>query len=129
MPLEQADFNGLSPLVCACQHGINSLAIVQLLVEAGADVNFTVHSINMTALHWAAFNGDVDTCGYLLAVGAAVTYSSQDYTAVDIAGICNYPELVQYFAETLSARVSKPFAAEHQKLGKTMNQSFQISEI
>jgi ankyrin repeat protein len=54
------------------------LAIVQLLVEAGANVNFTVQPIKMTALHWAAFNGDSATCAYLLDVGASVTFSSQD---------------------------------------------------
>jgi ankyrin repeat protein len=88
------------------------LAIVKLLVAAGADVNFQVEPLKMTALHWAAFNADIATCRFLIENGANIIFSTQDFTPVDIAGMCGYPELVEYFTETLSNRVEKPSAEE-----------------
>jgi len=45
----------------------------------------------MTALHWATFNGDIDTCRHLMENEAEIVVSTQDYTAIDIAGFCKYP--------------------------------------
>ena len=66
----------------------------------------------MTALHWAAFNGDIATCRYLMEAGANIIFSEQDFTPIDIAGMCGYPELVEFFAEELSKRVQKPTPEE-----------------
>ena len=32
--------------------------VCEMLVEHGADVNFKVQYVNMTPLHWAAYNAD-----------------------------------------------------------------------
>jgi ankyrin repeat protein len=72
------------------------------LVENGADVNYSISPIKMTALHWAAFSGDIATCRYLCENGASFPFSTQDYSPVDIAGICGYAGVVKYFAEFLA---------------------------
>lgn len=46
------------------------MAVRELLAE-GADPN-AAHGDGMTGLHWAAFNGDVETAGLLVASGAAM---------------------------------------------------------
>lgn len=46
------------------------MAVQELLAE-GADPN-AAHADGMTGLHWAAFNGDVETAGLLVASGAAM---------------------------------------------------------
>lgn len=45
--------------------------VVRELLAEGADPN-AAHGDGMTGLHWAAFNGDVETAGLLVASGAAM---------------------------------------------------------
>lgn len=76
--------HGLSPLFLSCLKGFvgaegvgsrtigvkaKRLEIAKLLVENGAEVNFT-ETIGYTALHWAAYNDDPEMCRYLLNKGA-----------------------------------------------------------
>ena len=46
------------------------LEIVKLLVEKGADINYTRTVVRLTALHWAAYHDDADVVRYLLSKGA-----------------------------------------------------------
>jgi ankyrin repeat protein len=68
---DASDFgdNGVTPLrrAAACGHA----RVVELLVEAGADVNWASATKN-TALHDAAWNGNEKTVRALLQLGAAV---------------------------------------------------------
>ena len=98
MPMDAQNYNGFTALGSACYRGQRNmrsttgsaqltvamikdikddrLAIVKLLVENGADLNYVIEPIKMTALHWAAFNGDIATCRYLAEKGANVTFSA-----------------------------------------------------
>ncbi len=56
-----------APVADAAMRG--DAAAVRALLEGGADVN-TAQGDGMTALHWAAQNGDVDIAGLLIYAGA-----------------------------------------------------------
>jgi ankyrin repeat protein len=85
---------------------------VELLIEEGADVNYVVPGIGFTALHWAAYNDDVETCALLLNKGAEFKYSLQNTYAVDIAGILEHEDLVAFLTRWLMKKVDKPSAKE-----------------
>lgn len=59
---------------------------VRSLLQSGADVN-APHGDGMTALHWAAENGNTELAGLLLDAGADVTAVTRlaDYTALHLA--------------------------------------------
>ena len=46
------------------------LKIVKMLVDKGADVNFTRQVVLLTPMHWAAYNDDAELCRFLLSKGA-----------------------------------------------------------
>lgn len=90
-PELKADVNGvnsnaLSPLFLVCLKGYvgaesglaaraqsvkeKRLIIAKMLIEKGADFNFTREVVDLTPLHWAAYNNDAELCRYLLAKGA-----------------------------------------------------------
>lgn len=46
------------------------LEIVRLLVEKGADIDYTRTVVRLTALHWAAYHDDADVVRFLLSKGA-----------------------------------------------------------
>lgn len=56
-----------APVADAARRG-DAMAVRELLAE-GAEVN-AAHGDGMTGLHWAAFNGDAETAGLLVASGA-----------------------------------------------------------
>jgi ankyrin repeat protein len=85
---------------------------VELLIEEGADVNYVVPGIGFTALHWAAYNDDVETCALLLNKGAEFKFSEQYTYAVDIAGILEHEDLVAFLTRWLMKKVDKPSAKE-----------------
>src|SRR5688572_7528358 len=58
-----------SPVADAAQAG--DRAAVQKLVRAGADVN-AAQGDGMTALHWAAMNGDLELTAMVLRAGATL---------------------------------------------------------
>ena len=57
----------------------------------------------MTALHWAAFNEDDQTCDLLLKNGAKLLLNSNLITAVDIAGYCECEKVFNVFLEFVIA--------------------------
>jgi len=57
-----------TPLHCACEFG--RLGCVAQLVEYGADIEYTNRKDGWSALHWAAFNGQVKVVKLLLKKGA-----------------------------------------------------------
>lgn len=48
----------------------NQLEVIKLLIERGADLNYQHPLTKMTALHFAAYNGNKDMVNYLIAKGA-----------------------------------------------------------
>lgn len=65
--LHQRPASADAPVADAARRG-DAMAVRELLA-AGADVN-AAHGDGMTGLHWAAFNGDAETAGVLVASGA-----------------------------------------------------------
>ncbi|HSH72412.1 MAG TPA: ankyrin repeat domain-containing protein [Methylophilaceae bacterium] len=48
----------------------NQMAVVKLLVEKGADLNYQHPMTKMTAMHFAAYNNNKDMVAYLISKGA-----------------------------------------------------------
>jgi ankyrin repeat protein len=73
-----------SPIADAAMRG--DAAAVRTLLTQGSDVN-APQGDGMTALHWAALNGDMKTMDVLLAAGAKATAVTRDghYTALHLA--------------------------------------------
>ena len=66
--------NNLTPLMLACSRGLSN--IVELLINAGADI-YTVDSIlGASALHKAAQSGVVEVAQMLLEKGAFINFQS-----------------------------------------------------
>jgi ankyrin repeat protein len=87
------------------------LTMLKLLVDKGADVNHATKDIKMSALHWAAFNGDDMLVSYLLHHGAEFSTSYHGHTSIDIAGLCRHSNVV----DTLTAhlmKICKPIGKE-----------------
>ena len=75
--INKVDVLGYSPLLYACLQCAESKAkiddafdnrpvIIKMLIIAGANVNVFCKKTKMTALHWAAFNGDDMSIRHLL---------------------------------------------------------------
>ena len=47
----------------------------------------------MAALHWTAYNSDLEATKYLLSKGAQMTYNIDDQTPLDVAGITKHTEV------------------------------------
>ena len=73
--------NALTPIFLVCLKGyigtdgvgsrtetvkMNRLQIVKMLVEKGANLNFKREKVELTPLHWAAYNDDAELVRYLL---------------------------------------------------------------
>jgi hypothetical protein len=90
----------VSPLLAAID--IQSLPIVQLLVERGAEIDYKrKHGISRTPLQRAAENGEFDIVRYLVAQGALVdtrpVYSGA--TALQLAAMCGYVGIATFLLE------------------------------
>lgn len=78
------DENGMSPLQHACYKGNKDA--VQMLLDQGADVNFSEHGANYTSLHFAALSGNTEIVLLLLHAGANPnTLNSVSRTASQMA--------------------------------------------
>lgn len=85
--------DGEMPLHIAAENGFT--AIVQLLLDYGADVNVQ-SSIKMTPLHKAARNGHLETAKFLLELGAAVNQQdSEGMAPLHFAAIFGRLEMIQ----------------------------------
>jgi len=72
---------------------------VRTLLQHGADVN-TPQGDGMTALHWAARNGDADTAAMVIAAGANLRATTRlgAYTALHLAGAAGDAALIEQLA-------------------------------
>ena len=70
---------------------------IQVLIENGADVNFTSPMLKTTALHWLAYQGDESLVEILLDHGAIQKKNTQGHTPVDVAGFSGNPNIVKLF--------------------------------
>ena len=128
LDLEQKDSEGNTPLMAACIKGYlgseaiagklfatkeKRLEVVTILVKEGADINVVSRMVNMTPLHWAAYNDDPNLVVFLLKAGAKLTFSKRrkngegDVTAVDIAGNMDYDDVIYVFAKWLEAKITQ----------------------
>jgi len=82
-----------APVADAAMHG--DVATVRALLRDGADVN-APQGDGMTALHWAAQNGDADLLEVLLYAGASVTSTTRlgGYTPLHLAARAGQSETV-----------------------------------
>ena len=112
--------NGLTALFLVCLKGYagadgvgaNSqsikqkrLQITKMLVEKGADLNFTREVVELTPLHWAAYNNDAELVRYLLANKARQIESAAGSMPVDIAGFTGHKKVFKVFMEHVAAKV------------------------
>jgi ankyrin repeat protein len=72
-----------------------------MLLEENANVNVTTRDTNMTPLHWASYNGDVDVVKKLLRHVDIDPFimSELGRLAIDIAGSCKHDAVVDEFLE------------------------------
>ena len=93
------------------------LEVVKILLEHGADINIKSGIVEMTPLHWAAYNKDPNVVAYLLRQGAKMSFSKRKsngdggLAAVDVAGVCGHEEVVYVFAKWLEAVMLKEMIA------------------
>ena len=80
---------------------------MNILIREGANVNFSTPKINMTPLHWAAYQNDNLLVELLLKEGARLITSKLGDTPVDIAGFCGKQDIVMIFLRNLEKRVSE----------------------
>lgn len=71
--------------------GVRSYALIEHLIDQGADVN-AVAGGGVTPLHLAASRGDVPLIDLLLAHGAKATLTDQNQSPADLAAERGYPE-------------------------------------
>lgn len=120
LDVDETDHNGYSPLYLVCFKGFlgsegmvgltpeilkKRLECVKILLERNANVNFKTDKLEMTPLHWAAYQGDGQMVKLLLDNGAEMCESAVGNTPVDIAGFCGKQNVVLIFAEYLQAKI------------------------
>lgn len=86
---------GFTPLCYATSHDDRKSKIVELLIQAGADVNIACGGREETPLHLAADSGDAASVKLLLAAGARVNARNfQGSTPLYVAADSSSPEVV-----------------------------------
>ncbi|XP_023023456.2 ankyrin repeat and MYND domain-containing protein 2 [Leptinotarsa decemlineata] len=87
------DENSMTPLQHAAYKG--NKEIVQNLLDQGADVNYSEHQHNYTALHFAGLSGKADVCYALLLSGAKTDVTnSVGRTASQMAAFVGHHDCV-----------------------------------
>ena len=89
------------------------LKIVQTLIKLQANVNFYSWKLQMTPLHWAAYNGDTAVVRLLLDNGAKPQINALDNTPVDLAGFSRSVEVVKMFCDWLQNNSSLVAVKSH----------------
>lgn len=123
--VNELDSQGYSPLFLACFKGYigaesivskaastkdSRMRCVKALVGYDADINFVVNKVNMSALHWAAYNDDAAVCEYLLKQpGINMVFSAGESTPVDIAGMMGYEGVVNKFIDNLEEQIEHKY--------------------
>jgi ankyrin repeat protein len=91
--------NGTTPLLAAANRG-HSFEIVQILVEAGADVNASREDAwNGGALYRAIHKGDQRTIDFLLEKGACIEPVGKSFSPLDIAAMVGDLDTVRRLVE------------------------------
>ena len=87
-----------APVADAAERGDTDM--VRTLVASGADVN-AAQGDGMTALHWAARNGNAELVGYLVGQGAGLEATTRlgDYTPLHMAAQGGSIESLRYLVE------------------------------
>ena len=120
--VDAVDHQGYTPLYLVCHRGFlgvegvesNSpetrekrIECVKILLKRGANINYRSPKLQMTALHWAAYQGDSEMVQLLLDNGALQLISLKGNTPVDIAGFCSNTEVVMAFCKNLEKQLIK----------------------
>ena len=122
LDIDAPDSDGASPLFACCQKGYLGAELIhsrtpetkrkrwecaQILIKAGANVNYKIPLISMTPLHWAAYNDDSKIVYLLLSKGAIMAKNREDNMPVDIAGFCGNGHVVNIFAEQIELNLDE----------------------
>ena len=122
LDINAPDQHGFTPLYLVCWRGYlgtealksNSLETkekrlecAKILINHGANINFKSPKLRMTALHWAAFQGDADLTMLLLNKGEEQHANIYGYYPVDMAGFSKHTEVVQVFCEFLRKKIQQ----------------------
>ena len=109
LDIDEPDHSGVTPLYLVCYKGYlgadsavanrpmtkqKRIECVNILINAGADVNFMTPKLGMTPLHWAAYQGDSEMIQLLLDKGAKQNMTINGNTPVDIAGFMKHQECI-----------------------------------
>ncbi|XP_005186640.1 ankyrin repeat and MYND domain-containing protein 2 [Musca domestica] len=105
------DENGMTPLQHACCKG--NKEAVQILLDMGADVDYSQHGANYTPLHFAALSGNTEICSMLLDAGINPnTLNSVNRTASQMAAFVGNHACVEtinnYVPKSLLEYYTKP---------------------
>ena len=74
---------------------------VEILLKRGANVNHVTYKLQMTPLHWAAYQADPMLVQLLLDNGAEQNPNRYEMTPVDMAGYSGNTECVRTFCKWL----------------------------
>nr|VZI17089.1 unnamed protein product [Spirometra erinaceieuropaei] len=118
MNIDECDEEGLTALQQACFRG--NVELARILVNHGADVNWSKHKQGYTALMFAAISGNLNLVSFLLSCGASVSATnSLNRTASEMAAfVGNYfvvalisnfidKEKIAFFSTRKEANVAK----------------------
>ena len=120
LDIDALDQHGYTPLYLVCYKGylgtdgiaasspdtrMKRKLCVEALIKRGADINYITPKLNMTPLHWAAFQGDAELVQLLLENGAEQLANVYDLYPVDIAGFMNKAEVIMTFCKNLEKKI------------------------
>ena len=116
--VDEPDSQGYTPLFLACFKGYigseqilarddstkaRRMKVVDLLLNNGAEPNYVANKVNMTPLHWAAYNDDAAVTRRLLYEmknkGLVPTESASGAYPVDIAGFMKHKSVVNVYVD------------------------------
>ena len=78
---------------------------MNLLIAAGANINYMTPKLRMTPLHWAAYQGDSEMVEVLLQKGAIQMMTLMGNTPVDIAGFMKNEDVIETFCIDLEKKI------------------------
>ena len=89
VPVELRDKGDFTPLACAANSPSSSVELLQVLIEAGADVNAVVENSEKAPVSLAACSGSVEKVQRLIDAGANINFvSPKGYTILIHVAYC-----------------------------------------